>query len=640
LGGQRIVIRGYGNDQKFNNWGIKVYYNMFPLTDAEGITTLDDVDFSNVNNVEVVKGPAATMYGGGVGGVARFYFKANDYKGITFSQKTAVGSFGLIQSNTRMDYNTDKMSSFLSFSHLQSDGYRPNGESLKNFLTYKADFKVTDKESIGVFLSHNFSHEGVTGQIPYADYYAGIDNGNAAYTKKNAHLDYLTTRFAVTNNAKFTKNLSNMTTAFYSNAEIESVSAGTFTTTSKSNYGIRSVFTLTNNINEKVENILNLGTEIQQCQTLSSGFRFTGTNDNIPLQVTAIADGQYLKFITNQKSYFFHDRINFKSIDASLILGLSANNISYSRKDLLALPGLITGNTKDLSFDKSFVTSFNPHIAIQKAYKEQIFNLSYSEGYNAPTASNGYIATLNKTNDDLVPEKARMFDFSAQGLLLKTRFDYQVSLFNININNKLTTLSAANPAGGSYNYTANTGNQSNQGLEASIGYVYDGNENSFIQKITPFVNFSYYNFKYTDFKTIFAGTLTDFSDKTVVGVPKTKYSIGCDVVTKAKIYLNTTYNYLSDVYTDFANTNNVAGFGLLNAKLGYKMTSKSKKFELEFFEAGNNLTNQINYSFLFLGGNINDADAGNGFPAGVKTDVNPGSKNAYFWTGLNLKYHL
>src|SRR6476469_2222198 len=32
LGGQRIVIRGYGNDQKFNNWGIKAYYNGIPLT--------------------------------------------------------------------------------------------------------------------------------------------------------------------------------------------------------------------------------------------------------------------------------------------------------------------------------------------------------------------------------------------------------------------------------------------------------------------------------------------------------------------------------------------------------------------------------------------------------------------------------
>jgi iron complex outermembrane recepter protein len=633
LGGQRIVIRGYGNDQKFNNWGIKVYYNQFPITNAEGITILDDVDFANVNNIEVIKGPAATMYGAGVGGVARFYLKANEAKGFTLSQNTAFGSFNLFQSNTRLDYNTDKMASFLSYSHLESNGYRPNGASLKNYLTYKSEFKINDNESLSVFMSHNYSHEGVSGQVSYADYYAGIDNGNPAYLKKGAHANYQTTRFSVSNNAKFNKNFGNSTAVFYSNSEIETVSAGAFGTTRSPNYGIRSVFNLNNAINKNVDNTLNLGTEIQECQSLGSSFRFKGTDDN------AIADGNYVKFITNQQSYFIHDRINFKDQKISLILGLSANKISYSRKDLLALPGLITGNTKDISFDKSFATSFNPHIAIQKTYKDQIFNLSYSEGYNAPTSGTTYIATLSKVNDDLVPEKAKMFEISAQGLLFKTRFDYQISLFNLNIKNKLTTLSAiigSTP----YNYTANTGDQLNRGLEASLGYVFEGNENSFVSKITPFVNFSYYNFRYTDFKTNFNNVYTNFSDKIVVGVPKTKYTIGFDFATKIGMYLNTTYNYMSDVYTDFANTNNVASFGLLNAKLGYKLASKNKKYELEFFEAGNNLTNQINYSFLFLGGNINDADTGNGYPSGVSTDVNPGSKKAYFWTGVNLKYHF
>jgi iron complex outermembrane receptor protein len=304
------------------------------------------------------------------------------------------------------------------------------------------------------------------------------------------------------------------------------------------------------------------------------------------------------------------------------------------------LPGLIIGNTKNTSFSKSFATSYNPHVAVQKTFKDQIFNLSYSEGYNAPTASNSFIAALNKTNDDLVAEKAKMVEFSAQGLLFNTRFDYQVSLFNMNINNKLTQLSAANPAGGNYTYTANTGNQLNKGLEASIGYVYEMKLNPFLSRVTSFVNFSYYDFKYTDFSTRVGGFLSDFSNKKVVGVPTKKYSVGLDFQSPKGIYLNTTFNYLSEVYSDFANTNSVNGFGLLNAKLGYKLTTNNKKVSLDFFVAGNNLTNQTNYTFLFLGGNINDFDAGNGFPAGMAADVNPGFNKAYFWNGINIKYHF
>ena len=388
-----------------------------------------------------------------------------------------------------------------------------------------------------------------------------------------------------------------------------------------------------------IENVLDFGTEIQQCKSLISNFRFTGDLNN-PLTVSPIAAGNYYKYTTNQQSVFIHDRINFKKYDFSVIVGLSANHIDYDRIDLLALPGLIVGNTKNTSFSKSFQTSYNPHIAIQKTFKDQIINVSYSEGYNAPTASTSYISALNKANDDLVPEKAKMIEVSAQGLLFNTRFDYQVSLFNMNINNKLTQLSAANPVGGSYTYTANTGNQLNKGLEASIGYVCDVKSNPILSKVTSFVNFSYYDFKYTDFSTRVNGVLTDFSNKSVVGVPKQKYSLGLDFQSPKGIYLNSTFNYLSEVFSDFANTNSVNGFGLLNAKLGYKIASKNKKLSLDLFIAGNNLTNQTNYTFLFLGGNINDFDAGNGFPSDMAADVNPGSSKAYFWNGINIKYHF
>ena len=639
MGGQRIVIRGYGNDQKFNNWGIKAYYNQFPLTNAEGVTILDDVDFSVVDNIEVIKGPASTMYGAGVGGVVRFYLKNSDEKGISLTQNTTTGSFNLIQTNTRLDLVTDNASMFVNFGHLESDGYRPNGESLKNFITYKGDFKFSDKQSVNVFLSHNFSHEGISGQVPYSYYYANNDPGNEAYLRKNAHLDIESTRFGVSNNYKFANLFRNSTVLFYSGSEWERVVAGAYEQASSPNYGIRSVFTKTNGISNEIENILDFGTEIQQCKSLISNFRFTGDINN-PLTVSPIAPGNYYKYTTNQQSVFIHDRINFKKYDAALIIGLSANHIDYDRIDLLALPGLIVGNTKNTSFSKSFTTSYNPHVAIQKTYKDQIFNLSYSEGYNAPTASTSFIAALNKTNDELIAEKAKMVEFSAQGLLFNTRFDYQVSLFNMNIENKLTQLSATNPAGGSYTYTANTGNQMNKGLEASIGYVFTINSNPFFSKVTSFVNFSYYDFKYTDFSTRVGGILSDFSNKKVVGVPKQKYSVGLDFQSPKGIYLNSTYNYLSQVYSDFANTNSVNGFGLLNAKLGYKIASKNKKVSLDFFVAVNNLTNQTNYTFLFLGGSINDFDPGNGFPIGMAADVNPGSSKAYFWNGINLKYHF
>lgn len=637
LGGQRLVIRGYGNDQKFNSWGVKVYYNEMPITTAEGVTILDDIDFVNVNNIEIVKGPAATMYGGGVGGVARFYMKSSNEKGVSLTEKFSVGSFGLLQSNTRLDMVNDSSAIALSYGHLSSDGYRPAGNSLKNFLTFFGDFKLNRKQSVTAFMSHNYSYEGVSGQISYADYYAGIDNGNLAYIRKNARNDMQTTRFALTHQYIFSNKFNNYTTAFYSNQDFVRVAAGATENSLSPNLGMRSVFNFKANLTDKISNELSLGTELQQSKSQISNYRFVGTDPANPLKVQELSrGGSYFKYSTNQSAIFFHNRTDFRALDLSLILGLSANQINYSRTDLLANLGLVTGYNKDLSFEKSFETSFNPHIALQKVFKEQIINLSYSEGYNAPTASTSFIGTINKPNDDLLPEKAKMFDLSIKGVFFNNKFDYQISVFSINITNKLTQLSGVNPAGGTYSYFANTGNQTNKGVELSLGYLMLNSSTSFFKKIEPFLNYSNYDFKYNDFRTRFGNVIMDYSNKQVVGLPKTKYTIGLDIITQLGLYYNGTYNVISDVYTDFANTNNVKGFALLNSKIGYKITGKKMDFDVYF--AGNNLTNQINYTFLFLGNNINDSDPDNNYPTGVATDVNPGPSKTYYFGGVNVKF--
>ena len=123
----------------------------------------------------------------------------------------------------------------------------------------------------------------------------------------------------------------------------------------------------------------------------------------------------------------------------------------------------------------------------------------------------------------------------------------------------------------------------------------------------------------------------NYDGKNVVGVPKNKISAGIDFETKLGIYWQNTYNYLGSVYTDFANKNEVKSFGLLNSKLGYKHSLN--QLDVDIFVAGNNLTSQINYTFLFYGNSINDSDKDNQYlDSSVFTDVNPGPSKAYFFT--------
>lgn len=641
LGGQRIVIRGYGNDQKFNNWGIKAYLNNMPLTTADGTTILDDFDFSILDNLEVIKGPASSQYGSGVGGTVRFYTKTPADEGISVEQKTTTGSFGLFQSSSKVNYKNDKASMFLNYGHLESDGYRPHGASLKNFVSYWGEFSISEKAKISLFTGFNNSYEQVAGQISYADYYAGIDNGNSAYLKKDAGNLIKSTRFGVSYENQWNAHFKNTTTLFYYNSDFTRIAAGAYEVSKNPNYGLRSVFTLKNQFGTNWRNEFNFGTEMQESTSLISNYRFLGTDDSNPLLVSNIAKGSYFKYTNNQLAFFIEERLQYEPYALGLVFGLSANKIKFDRDDLLALPGLVANYNKDLSFTKSFNTVLNPHIAVQKTIKNQVVNLSYSFGYNAPTAATSFISAINQTNDQLMPEKARMIDLSIHGLLFDTRFDYQIAVYDMQIQNKLTQLSAINPQGGAaYTYWANTGNQQNRGIELSLGYVYTPNEGHFLKSIQPFTSLSINDFKYKNFATQLGSNLTDYTHKMVVGVPSSKYTLGLDIIFKKGFYVQNTFNRVGNVYTDFANTNSVQGFEQYNAKIGYQKAFLNQKLVLDIYLAGNNLTHKINYTFLFLGNSINDSDTGSNYPAGVATDVNPGASKAYYFGGVNIKYSL
>lgn len=137
-------------------------------------------------------------------------------KGITLSQKMIGGSFGLLQTATRIDAVGDNYSVMLNYGHTQSNGYRPRGTSLRNDYAFLGNFKLNPKKSLTVYASQNYSNKGVSGQISYSDYYAGIDPGNFAYAKKNARNKFITSRASVSHNLDILPNLSNTTSIFHS----------------------------------------------------------------------------------------------------------------------------------------------------------------------------------------------------------------------------------------------------------------------------------------------------------------------------------------------------------------------------------------------------------------------------------------
>ena len=74
--GERISIRGFGGRAQFGVRGVRVIVDGVPATMPDGQTTLNHVETSDLERAEVIRGPAASLYGNAAGGVIQLEGRA------------------------------------------------------------------------------------------------------------------------------------------------------------------------------------------------------------------------------------------------------------------------------------------------------------------------------------------------------------------------------------------------------------------------------------------------------------------------------------------------------------------------------------------------------------------------------------
>src|SRR5687768_13055408 len=67
-GSYRLNIRGSSLRSPFGIRNVKVYWNEIPFTDPGGNTYVNQLGFQNIHSIEIIKGPAGSLYGAGTGG--------------------------------------------------------------------------------------------------------------------------------------------------------------------------------------------------------------------------------------------------------------------------------------------------------------------------------------------------------------------------------------------------------------------------------------------------------------------------------------------------------------------------------------------------------------------------------------------
>ena len=154
-----ISIRGQGVLTESGIRGIKVLMDGLPLNDPLGVAPdLFDVDWSTVDRVEVLRGPAAAFYGGGgSGGVINITTRDGGPGPAQGLASGEVGSYGFYKTLAEGGGTLGSANYRVSMSHAAADGYRRHtafwSDNLYSKLHWRPDPRV-DLQQILAWTDH------------------------------------------------------------------------------------------------------------------------------------------------------------------------------------------------------------------------------------------------------------------------------------------------------------------------------------------------------------------------------------------------------------------------------------------------------------------------------------------------------
>lgn len=651
--GQQFNIRGYGNGSRgtrgvssnFDTQGAKVYLNGIPITDAEGITTMDDIDFGSIGNVEVTKGPAGTLYGLAIAGVVNLKTIKPEKGKTTIGQDVLMGSYGLQRYTTHFAMGGNHSSLLINYGKQKSDGYMLHSASTKDFVNIAADFQPNEKQAITTYIGFSNSYDDRGGELTLAQYAALDYTGNPEYIKRNAHSNVVTFRAGVGHIYKFNDNISNTTSIFGIGFSSNVSSAGGWTDKTAINYGFRSTTATKFFVGKGILLSGITGIESQQQRAQTIGYTMvknpadtsTVTNWKIGYPYWIVGATTSNQVVTAGTTSLFTQWTLSLPKNISVTAGIGVSDMKIVLDDRLYE---VTKPNKPTNFERSYKGMVSPNISINKVFNNAFsVYASYTKGYKAPVSSYFFIPyslsgatpipNTGIVNTTLKPEIGNQYEIGAKGNTANDKLTYELSFFNAMFINKMTAVAVpltTAPNTTAYSYVVNGGRQNHKGVEALIKYTaYQSNE-TFFKKIRPFANLAYSDFKYEDFRIQKSVVLTeDYSGKQVAGIAKVTANVGVDVMMKYGLYANINYLYKDGMPITSDELYYTTSYGLLNAKMGMQQNI-GKRFATDIFVGSENITG-TQYPYMVFVNQLPDAY----LPAPI---------NATFYGGVSLKYNF
>jgi iron complex outermembrane recepter protein len=590
LSTSRITIRGIGARVPYATGKIRAYFNNIPLTNGSGISILEQIDPSVIERIEIIKGPATSAYGAGLGGTINITSRQPFLKPAGVSNSLQVGSYGLLNNSIMVDMGSKNLASSLVYNRSQSDGFRENSKYRRDAFTSVTQFRPGERTQ-GTLL---FYLSDMKGYIPSSiDSITFMDNPRAAASNwfKTRGFNKTTALLAGISGAhQFTGGFAMEVSIFSTIHDEMERRPFDFLYEDRRSAGTR------------LKGTWVFFSGLTQWQIMAGGELFFEDFNYKNYENTDAAGKQGEIISRNDEkirynNIFVQADMDMEKLNLSAGLNANTNRINYTNQ--IHIGGI------DRSGTYNYGVILSPRISANYRYHpvHAVF-ATISHGFSPPSLSET-LSTDGFINPDILPEKSWNFETGLRGSFMSHRVFYDLGVYRMHVRNLLV----AERVGEDAWVGRNAGSSVHQGVELELQgtlFAASGRKHSFgqLQRILLRSALSINHYRFSEF----VDNEVDHSGNAIPGVPPVYWNADVRIELSGGLYASIGLAYAAGMPMNDANSRYSDSYVVAGATAGFQR--QFSRWNLDLFLKADNLFD-AHYASMIL---INAPAFGNAPP--------------------------
>jgi iron complex outermembrane receptor protein len=559
----RISVRGSTLRSPFGVRNVKLYYFDIPFTEANGTTPLNILDPSQLGRIEVLKGPAGSVYGAGTGGVVRLENRRPAAGQSQAQVGYSVGSYGLRRFTASAEASgkgTDYWRA--QYAHQQLDGYRQQSALRRDVFAVDGQLSPSDKQTLSVHALYTDLYYQLPGGLTRTQFEQNPRQarpGTAAAPGTVAQQGSYASQtglLGLTHEYRFSERWRTTATVYGRSTRVATPYLVDWERDAILGGGGRATLNYKGLLAGRVLRVQG-GGEFQTSFTDSRSYLNVG---GAPTTL------RYDDEISTRTGFVFTQADYELPAGFLLTAGASYNRLRYQ----LARVSSAAANPNGYVVAQTFRPEVSPRLALLKELTPTISAYaSVSTGYSPPTEAE-FRPSDGSINRDLQAERGTSYEVGSRGTLLGGRLIFDVALFDFELRNTIVSRTDAQ----GFQLYANSGNTHQRGAEvAASGWLWrpaaSADAPSPPAGLRLWGSYAYNHFR---FGTYESASGQSFSGNRLTGTAPHTLSAGLDFSEHLGFYASPTLSHQAMIPLNDANTDYAAGYWVFGGRAGWRRT--------------------------------------------------------------------